>query len=67
MALEKKIMALGWNALVNREKGVALFLGETKNLGPYAFTVLEVVNKPTEAELIAALAGLKIEQLKKKN
>lgn len=66
MNLEKKTMSLGWNALVNREKGVALILGETKKPGPYAVTVLEVVNKPTEAELMTALAGLKIEQLKKK-
>jgi hypothetical protein len=66
MTLEKKIMAIGWNALVDRAKGVALFLGETKNVGPYAFTSLEVVNKPTEAELMAALAGLKVEQLQKK-
>lgn len=66
MPLEKKNIALGWNALVDREKGVALFLGETKKLGPYAVTALEVVNKPTEAELMAALSGLKVEQLKKK-
>lgn len=66
MNLEKKTIPVGWNALVNREKGVALFLGEIKNPGPYAVTALEVVNKPTEAELMAALAGLKVEQLKKK-
>lgn len=66
MTLEKKTIPLGWNALVNREKGVALFLGETKKPGPYAFTALELVSKPTESELMAALAGLKVEQLQKK-
>ena len=55
----KKInVPLGWNALINHTDKSALFLGQNKNLKSSANTVLELMSKPTEAELRSAIQTL---------
>lgn len=49
---------LGWNALVNHTDKIALILGENKSLKSSANTVLELLTKPTEAELRSAVQAL---------
>jgi Holliday junction resolvasome RuvABC DNA-binding subunit len=60
MALEFKEfnIPLGWNALLNHKDKVALVLGENKSLKSSARTVLELLSKPTEAELLSAVQAL---------
>lgn len=57
MELTKKNIPVGWNALLDRPSNVALIIGEVKAPGPHAFTKLELVTKPTEAELLTATEG----------
>ena len=49
---------LGWNALLNHTDKVALVLGENKSTKSSANTVLELLTKPTEAELRSAIQTL---------
>jgi hypothetical protein len=56
--LPEKELPLGWNALLNHEKKTALICGEYKTHKGKAFSILEVVNKPTKAELDAHIEGL---------
>jgi hypothetical protein len=55
--LPEKELPLGWNALLNHEKKTGLVCGEYRIKGK-AFSFLEVVNKPTKAELDAHIEGL---------
>jgi len=64
MSNTKKPIPKGWNALVDRVKGIARPLGEVKHSRNYAVTSLEVVTAPTEPALMELLAGLKIEKPK---
>jgi hypothetical protein len=52
--LIKIVLPVGWNALLNADKKVALIIGEYKKPGE-ANTALTLLNKPTEAELLAAV------------
>lgn len=58
---------LGWNALINNKDKVALVLGENKSLKSSANTTLELLSKPTEAELRSAIQtlGYSVKELKK--
>lgn len=49
---------LGWNALINHTDKVALVLGQNKSLKSSANTTLELLTKPTEAELNSAIQAL---------
>ena len=53
--LKSIALPVGWNALVNAEKKTALVIGEYKYVSE-ARTILTLLNKPTEAELNAAIA-----------
>lgn len=50
-------LQLGWNALLDPVKKTALICGEYRVKG-IARTGLQIVNKPTKAELDAHIAGL---------
>jgi hypothetical protein len=52
--LKRIVLPVGWNALINAEKKTALVIGEYKYVSE-ANTVLTLVTKPTEAELLAAI------------
>ena len=52
--LIKIVLPVGWNALINSEQKTALVIGEYKKEGE-ANTSLTLLNKPTEAELLAAI------------
>lgn len=52
--LKRIILPVGWNALVNAEKKTALVIGEYKYVSE-ANTALNLLTKPTEAELNAAI------------
>lgn len=55
----KKIsVPLGWNALLNHTDRVALVLGNNKSSNSNANTALELMTKPTEAELRSAIQAL---------
>lgn len=54
--IEREI-PLGWNALVNNERKTVLIIGEYKNKGKL-LSVLELVTKPTKAELDAYVTAL---------
>lgn len=49
---------IGWNALINHEKKTALVLGENKSDKSSARTVMELLSKPTEAQLRSAIQAL---------
>lgn len=49
---------LGWNALINHADKVALILGNNKSIKSSANTALELLTKPTEAELRSAVQAL---------
>jgi hypothetical protein len=53
-ALKKIVLPIGWNALLNADKKVALIIGEYKYVSE-ANTALTLLTKPTEAELLAAV------------
>ena len=52
--LIKIVLPVGWNALLNANKKVALIIGEYNKPGE-ANTALTLLNKPTKAELLASL------------
>lgn len=52
-------LPIGWNALVNDEKKTALVIGQYRYVSE-AKTALRLVTAPSEAELLAALAGLEL-------
>ena len=52
--LIKIVLPIGWNALLNADKKVALIIGEYKQPGE-ANTALTLINKPTRDELLAAI------------
>lgn len=58
---------VGWNALLNHNDKIALFIGENKSTKSSARTVLELLSKPNEAELRSAIQalGYEIKELKK--
>jgi hypothetical protein len=60
MATEFKTFNIpkGWNALLNHKDKVAIVLGENKSEKSSANTSLELINKKTEAELIAHIQTL---------
>lgn len=55
--LPEQELPLGWNALLNHGKKTALVCGEYKTKGK-AYSTLEVLNKPTQAELAARILEL---------
>lgn len=60
--LPEKELPLGWNALLNHAKKTALVCGEYKTKGK-AFSTLEILNKPTRAELDARILELGYEPI----
>lgn len=60
--LPEKELPLGWNALLNHAKKTALVCGEYKTKGK-AFSTLEILNKPTRAELDARILELGYETI----
>jgi hypothetical protein len=55
-------LPVGWNALSNLEKKTALVIGEYRYVSE-AKTALALITKPTEAELLAAIAAQGLEPL----
>lgn len=53
----RRDLAIGWHALADVAKKKALLIGEVKAAGSFVVSGLELISKPTEAELNAALEG----------
>jgi hypothetical protein len=60
--LKDIVLPVGWNALANLEKKTALVIGEYRYVSE-AKTALALITKPTEAELLAAIAAQGLEPL----
>lgn len=52
-----RVIPVGWNALINHDQKTALVIGEFKSEGR-AHGTLEVLNRETEAELLAEISKL---------
>lgn len=53
----RRDLAIGWHALADSTKKKAVVIGEVKTAGSYVVSGLDLISKPTEAELNAALEG----------
>jgi hypothetical protein len=53
----RRELAIGWHALADVTKKKALVIGEVKVPGSFVVSGLDIITKPTEAELNAALEG----------
>lgn len=54
---EKRYLQPGWNALVDVASKKSLIIGERKSPTSYVVSSLEIINRPTEQELLLALDG----------